>query len=181
MRRVYLLALVASPWLLTACGRQVEATPATSQILSSDTLHAIHDFQIEVQGYAPFYREENRDGHPGLAINSIIYEDEYAAADHVWQGPTGTYDVTLGIRAEFDGEPTYILMLNNTPVRLTVAPRTEIPIEGPVPHTWRGIVIQNGQTIRVVANNTTNGLLPEGDGTGYARGRWSYLILNRVQ
>lgn len=182
MRRVYLPALVMATWALLACTQEPSAAAAQSvQAMSVDTLHAIRDFVIEVEGYAPFYIEEERDGHPGLAINSIMYEGEYAAADHVWEGATGTYDVTIGIRGEFDGEPTYIFQLGNTPHRLTVAPRTEIPITAPIPHTWTGIQIANGQTIRLVANNATNGLLPEGDATGYARGRWSYLILTRTQ
>lgn len=183
MRRMFLPALVMLGLSSTGCTQApAEATTQqATQALSSDTLHAIRDFVLEVDGYAPFYIEEERDGFPGIAINSIMYEDEYAAADHVWQGETGVYNVTIGIRGEFDGEPTYIFQLGNTPHRLTVAQRTEIPITPPIPHTWRGIRIANGATIRIVANNTTNGLLPEGDGTGYARGRWSYLILDRIQ
>jgi hypothetical protein len=177
MRRMILPALVLAGVSVLA---PAEAMTQQTQAVSSDTLHAIRDFVLEVDGYAPFYIEEERDGFPGVAINSIQYEDQFGAADHVWQGETGVYNVTIGIRGEFDGEPTYIFQLGNTPHRLTVAPRTELPITPPIPHTWRSIPIANGQTIRIVVNNTTNGLLPEGDGTGYARGRWSYLILDRL-
>jgi hypothetical protein len=144
---------------------------------SADTLMAHRDFTIEVPGFAPYYIEENRDGHASIGINSVEYEGEYAAADHLWTGASGVYEVTIGIRPEFDGECVYILYINGTAQRLTVAMKTEVPIGPPTPHTWTDVAINTGDTIRISSNNATNGLLPEGEGTGFSRGRWSWLLL----
>lgn len=153
------------------------SSPSMDRLAVADTLDALTDFTLEVEGFAPYYREPMRDGHPGIAINSVEYEGEFAAADHVWTGAAGVFDLTLGIRPEFDGECTYILYINGTAQRLTVGKRTEVPIEPPTPHTWTGIALATGDTIRVSSNSATNGLLPEGEGTGFARGRWSWLVV----
>jgi len=156
----------------------VEASPLLHRSVQSvDTLNALTDFNLEVPGFAPYYIEQMRDGYPSIAINSIEYESQFAAADHVWTGASGVYDVTIGIRPEFDGECVYILYINGTAQRLTVAMKTEFPIGPPTPHTWTGVTINTGNTIRISSNNVTNGLLPEGDGTGFSRGRWSWLVL----
>lgn len=57
-----------------------------------DTLIGIQDFEhLEVEGYAPTYRDESRGV---IAINSIAYPGEFGTVETIWRKKSGVYDVT---------------------------------------------------------------------------------------
>jgi hypothetical protein len=142
------------------------------------TLRAIEDFpRLEVPGFVPFYIDETRQA---LAINSVQYPDTFAAAEAVWQGETGIYNVVIHTVPENDGENLYRLHVNGRLVGEFTNPK--VPVQwGLAIHAWPAIEIHSGDVIRVTANNGSNGVVPEGEGFAYARGRWTQLYLVKLR
>lgn len=179
MRRALLTAVVVSIGLvLTGTDAAGQEEIAESLPFDVDTLWAL-DFDIDVEGFVPYYEEPQRNG---IAINSIEYESEWGAADTEWQGGSGLHNVTIATVPEFDGECHYRLYVNRVPQGEFQNPETSVLIADPVPmHTWRRVRLNTGDTIRVTANTCSNGLIPEGDGYAWARARWSYLRVTQVE
>jgi hypothetical protein len=141
-----------------------------------DTLLSIKDFnRLEIDGYVPTYRDEQRNV---LAVNSILYEDMFGAAETEWEGNSGVYNVTIETMPEEDGESTYHLIINGEIKGEFTNPETDLAF-GHAVHKWENIRINNGDTIRIASNTHSNGLIPENDGFAWARGRWSKLILEK--
>ncbi|MEM6552537.1 MAG: VOC family protein [Planctomycetota bacterium] len=136
------------------------------------TLTARDDFpERDIEGFAPAYFDKGRNA---LAINSVRHPDTFAAAQGVFNGPTGTYDVTLVSLTEIDGESTYRLAVDGRRVA-----EVQNPDDGedftPHEHVIKGVAIQRGSVLQIAFNSVTNGKIPEGNGTAYARGRWREL------
>ena len=141
-------------------------------------LQAMEDFErIEIEGYVPKYRDSPRGV---LAINSISYEDMFGAAETEWEGSGGRYNVTIRTMPEEDGECTYKLYINGRLAGEFVNPETDLDF-GYAEHTWKRVRIRTGDTIRVTSNTHSNGLIPEGEGFAWARGRWSALVFESIR
>ncbi|WP_395257185.1 hypothetical protein [Halalkalibaculum sp. DA3122] len=165
-------------FLLIGCGRsEKQESSATIEVSQTDTLVAVQDFErLEVEGYVPAYRDESRGV---IAVNSIEYPDEFGAVETIWRGESGVYNVTIETMPEEDGESTYRLFINSEFKAEFVNPETDQPF-GNASHTWDKIEINSGDTLRIASNTHSNGLIPEGDGFAWARGRWSKLIFEPI-
>ncbi len=144
-------------------------------------LTAISDFEsIEIDGYIPYYRDN---GRQALAINAAKseYRSGYAAAEHRFQGDDGTYALTLYSMKETDGESEYMVSINGIEVLSSKNSPTQIDYSIREHHASKDVEIKNGDVIQVRSNAHTNGLIPEGDATAFARGRWTELMLIRSQ
>ncbi|WP_157971934.1 hypothetical protein [Pleomorphovibrio marinus] len=131
----------------------------------------------EVPGFVPFYKDK---GRAALAVNSIQYPDQWAAVQTAFEGPTGVYDLTLATLTEFDGEPSYKIRVQGRLVADYQHLYTGVDFQEDRA-TWKGVALEQGDILRVEANNASNGLVPEGDGFAYARGRWVQLEFRRTE
>jgi len=138
------------------------------------TLVAIRDFQaVESPDFVPFYRDNGREA---LAINSARHKDTFSAAQTIFAGESGTYDIILTTVAEKDGESTYRLVVGGKTVGTCTNPATERNYQ-PMDHTWRNVTIPKNDVIRVEFNTASNQKQPGGSGFDYSRGRWTKLVL----
>ncbi|MFP4172928.1 MAG: DUF5060 domain-containing protein [Candidatus Hydrogenedentota bacterium] len=135
-------------------------------------LSALADFDdIDVDGFVPAYRDEQRDA---LAIDPAQHKDEFAAARTEFEGPAGTYRVTLETIAENDGESTYRLVVNGEQVGAFQNPEVDSTYES-AETAWEDVVIGPGDTIQVEFNTATN------EADGWSRGRWTKLRFEAMQ
>jgi hypothetical protein len=135
-------------------------------------LRAIADFTISKEApYVPAYKDGKQQA---LAIDASRYKDKFAAAEAVFPGPSGTYDIVLTTLAETDGESTYQLLVNGTRVGEFQNPPTEEDYK-PVHHRWKQVPLKQGDVVKVAFSTHSNGRTPEGAGFAYARGRWRAL------
>jgi len=66
---------------------------------------AISDFpNRNISGFAPAYIDDTRNA---LAINASQYKNTFAAAEMIFNGESGAYNVSLNTLTEIDGESTY--------------------------------------------------------------------------
>jgi hypothetical protein len=157
---VWVTFLMLFPLLLNAQDRQ--------------ELVGIKDFSTEVKGFVPYYKDKER-----LAINAVLYKNEYAAAQSVFKGKSGRYDLSLQTLTETDGESTYKVRVNNKLIGEYQNPEGEdYALAG---KTWKNVPLKQGDVIQVESVAHSNGKIPEGDGFAYSRGRWTKLILQTLQ
>jgi len=147
--------------------------------ISAATFGAATDFTPATQAeFAPYYRET---GSPsasehGVAIDTVKHHAKPAAAEMVFNGTTGTYDVTLLAVAEEDGESVYRLVIDGRDHGTRRNPAQSAK-RVPVLHRWTGVSVPSGARVQLVFTGHTNGKIPEGSGTAWSRGRWRALTL----
>jgi hypothetical protein len=136
------------------------------------TLKAVTDFDYTVSGQTPYYKDGDF-----LAIDATKYKNIWATAEYVYTGKDYIYKATVSLRVENDGEPPARLLVNDEVVGDSIKPaytdgkwRTET-------HTWKDIILNNGDRIWVQTQAYSNQKVREGSGYGYGRGRWSQLVL----
>lgn len=135
------------------------------------------DFPNRNAGEVPYYADNNN-GALAIDASNVNYRDKFARATRTFDGTSGTYDVVLTTMTEEDGESTYRLLVNGVVVHSFVNPFVGegSPLDlQPHTHTWSGIAVSNGDTIAIESNTATNGEIPEGTGTAWARGRWQKI------
>ncbi|MBK1825466.1 DUF5060 domain-containing protein [Haloferula rosea] len=159
------------------------STPESDTTGGGETCYvydATSDFPDITSGDVDYYADN---GNDALAIAANIVENRtgFARASRAFDGPTGTYDVTITTMTEEDGESTYHLLVNGVQVATYTNPYVFVeqgnsPLDlQPHTHTWSGISIPNGATIAIESNADTNGEIPENGGTAWARGRWQQI------
>lgn len=145
------------------------------------TYDARTDFPSLDSGDVPYYKDNN---NGALAIDATIVENRnrFARASRTFDGVSGIYDATITTLTEEDGEGTYRLLVNGvivgTYLNTHIGAGSELDMQ-PETHTWYGLTFNQGDTIAVESITHTNGEIPEGDGTAWARGRWSQLSLTK--
>ena len=136
---------------------------------------AITDFPAINAGEVPYYKDTARNA---LAINAatVANRDKYARATVPFDGAAGVYDATITALGETDGECHYRFLVNGAVVG-TAQNRPTATDYVPQDHVFPNVNIPAGATIAVESDDVSNGLVPEGTGFGYARGRWTTLSL----
>ncbi len=142
---------------------------------------ALSDFPEIEGGEVPYYRDRGN-GALAIAANVIANRSGFARAERAFDGPAGTYRVTLTTMTEEDGESIYRLLVNGEIVATYRNPSVYDPPDSPLDlspntHIWEGIRVPSGASIAIESNADTNGEIPEGDGggTAWARGRWTQI------
>lgn len=104
------------------------------------------------------------------------------AAEETYTGPTGDYFIKLSAMGEPDGECNYEVFVNGTKIGEQKTTRifgTNTPAytveQLQINNT--AVELKNGDIIRVTFNQTSNDLVPEGNGFATARGRWRGIEL----
>lgn len=155
---------------IAACGFSVGAASDTRSYAATT------DFPVTDAGEVPYYSEAP--GRPSLAINAAIEEfrERYARATVVYDGNEGVHDITIVALAELDGEAEYRLLINDEVVGTATNPEVTRDYTV-VRHVFEDITVPVGAVLGVESLANTNGKIPEGDGTAFARGRWTTLEL----
>ena len=164
----------------------------TALLVSADTqpkvapviYTAVKDFPKTDGGEVPYKVPKASAWRQVLSINAAksAYRDKFARAEQVYHGETGTFDITIVTLTEFDGECVYRLRVDKKVIATFTNPR--VGKEGdfkPHRHTWKGVKLKSGVRLALESNTASNGLIPEGDGFAWARGRWSQLELSPSQ
>lgn len=144
-------------------------------------IEAVSEYDgLQEKGFVKPYIDKRR---KAIAINAAQFKGEFAAATYTFLGETGSYDVKLRALAELDGESQYRIAVNGQEVkevkRNPMIFGTGLPDYTPVTHTWKKLSLSKGDRIRVAASSETNGKIPEGQTTAYARGRFTQLIFEK--
>ncbi|ADE53448.1 hypothetical protein [Coraliomargarita akajimensis] len=161
--------------LLSSPGFMLEAVPKSEGSVSGQVFVAAVDFPIIDKGAVPYTKPKKG---KVLSINAAnpAYRDKFARAEMVYQGASGTYDITIVTLTEFDGECTYRLLIDGKPIRSFTNPRVDKSGDFKShTHTWKAVPIIQGVKLAIESNTASNDLIPEGDGFAWARGRWSEL------
>lgn len=145
------------------------------------TLSSFNDFLVyqNIDGYKNAYKDN---GNQCLAINAVQFKNEYAAAQTIFNGESGAYNITLTTLTEIDGESSYRLWVNNVLVGEYQNPETTTDY-APSTFSWANVTVNNGDVIQVDFNSHSNDKVLEGDGSGnyaYSRGRWTSVRLGPV-
>lgn len=138
-------------------------------------LNAIQDFTIDETSDAVYYTENKR-GTFAINAGKKDQRDKQAKAFTVFKGATGFYTGVLNTVAENDGESTYEIRINNDGLKKVKNPQA--------PESFKNtrlaigaLYLKQGDTITIGSKALTNGSIPEGDETAWARGRWRSLEL----
>lgn len=142
-------------------------------------MESVQDFpELTVDGFVPATKKKGKDV---LSVNAVQYKGVFAAAQGVFTGESGRYDVKINTLKEFDGESTYRIHVDGKWVGTYQNPRTDESGDfTPSDTTFLNVAVEKNAKIRVEFNSHTNGLVPEKGGTAYARGRWSSLVFDPV-
>ncbi len=149
-----------------------EAKPGKDDYL----FKAIEDFKpTSKEGYGEVYIDK---GRKAIAVNAAKEElrKVWSAAEMKFTGNSGTYNITLKTLTETDGESPYRLFINEERIGNFTNSGTAIDYS-PTYASFENVKIKRGDTIRVESKPATNGLIPEGDGTAWSRGRWVSVML----
>ncbi len=152
---------------------------ASTSLAQTIELQAITDFPVIDSGEVPYYKDIAGERNV-LAINAADenYREKFARADHVFSGASGVYTVTIRALGEIDGDCEYRLLVNGVLIGSMANPSVEEDYTV-VDHAFEGVAIATNDVISVESNALSNGLIPEGDGFAFARGRWRTLILDQ--
>ncbi|MDU0355004.1 hypothetical protein RS130_14810 [Paraglaciecola aquimarina] len=90
-----------------------------------------------------------------------------------------SFKMKLVTLTELDGESEYRVLLNGKLLGEFKNPETKIDYQEAVFDVGM-VELKKGDVITVQSNAVTNGKIPEGDITAFARGRWRGLVLQQV-
>lgn len=150
-----------------------DGTPAPSSVI----MKAI-EFTNKSAGQVPFYVDGQR-----LAIDAAktSYRDKWAAATSPFKGATGTYNIVFSAMYEGDGDSKYALKIGTDSVgnfqcaSAWTGKSQTIPDYTIYDHTFRGVTVTQGTSVKVYAMCNSNGKVPEGASFAWSRGRWAQL------
>lgn len=141
--------------------------------------NAVEDFEaVTVPELGTVYVDKWRNVL-GVNAGDVSLRDIFSPAAMTFEGESGIYDLELKTMTEIDGESFYRLMINGEQFgRIYKNPESIIDYS-PSFYKWRSVRIKKGDTIRIDSMPATNGKIPEGDETAWARGRWVEITLTR--
>lgn len=168
------LTLFIAPFLMAQAESAKDGNPSTVYV-------AVKDFPKTDGGEVPYQVPGKEKWRQVLSINAgnPAYRDKFARAERVFEGATGSYDVTITTLTEFDGECVYRILVDGKVVGSFTNPR--VGDEGDFKHhkhTWKKVALKQGSKLAIESNTASNDLIPEGDGFAWARGRWSQIELS---
>lgn len=140
-------------------------------------IRAVSDFDRSEADPVPYYEHKSMQA---LAVNAAKknYRNKFAKAVYVHGSKQPSrHAMTLVTLTEVDGESRYQVLLNDRLLGEFTNPETEKDYQEAyfkIPETE----LKPGDIITVKSMAVTNGKIPEGDGTAYARGRWRGLVLH---
>ncbi|WP_299062034.1 hypothetical protein [uncultured Polaribacter sp.] len=141
-------------------------------------LNAITDFNpVKREGIAPFYKHKKKNA---LAINAVIYKNLFSAANTVFKGKSGLYDIDLTTLKETDGESFYKIFVNDSLLKVFQNSATEIDYE-PSIFTVKNVKLKKDAVLEVQFNSHSNLKIPENDSFAFSRGRWTSLTLIPIE
>ncbi|MDQ8180620.1 hypothetical protein [Pelagicoccus sp. SDUM812005] len=138
--------------------------------------HATEDFEIDSSAAVPYYLHQQK-GALAIDATKLEYRNKFARASKVFSRKKAqTVDLALVTLAETDGESEYRVLINDKLIGSFKNPETSEDYKE-VTFTIPQVTLNPGDVVSVESNAVTNGKIPEGDGTAFARGRWIGLAL----
>ncbi len=143
-----------------------------------EKIHQVPEkWNLTVKGFSTAYFDNVREA---IAVNTVEQPtDKWAAATTLFENSSGVYTIRFTSLLESDGECSYILKIGSNKVMDFQNPRIygkEIEEYAPHVEEVENISIEKDDLIRVEFLPHSNGLVPEGDGFGFARARWKSNI-----
>lgn len=136
------------------------------------------EWDLSVEGFSPAYYDKARNA---IAVNTVEQPTEqWAAASTTFEQPSGVYSIRFTSLLESDGECTYVVIIGGKKVMKFQNPRIygkDVEEYAPHEEVVENITIEKGSSISVEFLPHSNGLVPEGDGFGFARARWKSDIM----
>jgi len=161
---------------ILACSLLYWLAPAASYAQTIE-LQAVEDFINLDSGEVPYYLDL-AGSRNALAINAAReeYRGKFARAEYEFLGSDGLYDITIKALGEIDGDCEYRLLVNGVEIGAAINPPVAEDYQV-IEHTFVGVSLNFASTIAVESNAVSNGIIPEGDGFAFARGRWRSLVI----
>ncbi|SIS47729.1 hypothetical protein SAMN05421766_102165 [Zobellia uliginosa] len=132
-------------------------------------LIGVKDFEmLQIDPFVTPYKDHSRNA---VAIDAVVYKNEFAATQKVFKGITDHYNITLTTLTEEDGESTYRLKIDGKLIGEFQNPETARDM-APYSRTFKNVPVKTGDIIQIESNTHSNGKIPEDDAYAYARGRW---------
>lgn len=135
------------------------------------------NWNLNVKGFSPAYYDKVREA---IGINTVEQPtDQWAAATTSFEHPSGVYTIRFTSLLESDGECSYILRIGGKNVLGFQNPSIygeDIEEYAPHEEEVKHVTIEAGSLIQVEFLPHSNGLVPEGDGFGFARARWKSTV-----
>lgn len=139
-------------------------------ILNCETFEPIDMDYTAIKGFAEAQKKNISD----VDVLQAPYGSEIAAVQLIYRGTQGNANFTLNTMLEKGGESTYRLKLNGEQIAEVTNDRiqdTEIENYTIQSHAiYQETLLNNGDTIQIEFNSTSNGLVSEGDSTASAHG-----------
>lgn len=166
----FCLLIMMSGFVFYGCENKTNCDPFS--------VSAIDEFSaVEKEGFSPFYIHR---GVNALAVNSEMFENDYAIAEYKFQQKKGEYNIKITTVLEVDGESTYQLFINNKQVAQLVNEETEVDLVEKT-YDFGKFKLHQDDVIGIAFNNISNEKIIENEGQfAFARGRWKNLIFERV-
>lgn len=137
----------------------------------------LEKWNLTVDGFSKAYFDRARGA---IAVNTVEQPtDKWAAAYTLFTQSSDRYTIRFTSLLESDGESSYRVHVDDKQVLEFQNPSIygkDIPEYAPHMVEVRNVDIKSGSKIQVEFLPHSNGLVPEGDGFGYARARWSNHI-----
>jgi hypothetical protein len=136
---------------------------------------ALVDFPNIAAGEVPYYKD-NANNVLAIDASKVAQRGKFARAERTFTGKAGTYDIIISTLGEVDGEPTFRVLVNGVKVGEYQNPRVTKDYDV-FTKTFAKINVPANAVIAVESNTHSNGLIPEGTGFAWARGRWTQIEL----
>lgn len=178
MKKILTVLLIA--YLPMACTTNTQSPPRVSATQNTIVYDATEDFSVLDAGQVPYYIDTRNDS---LGIDARVEEYRHmnARAWREFNGKPGLYDISITVLTEEDGEPLFRLIRNGQVIKTYrasyIGHGSKRDLQ-PETHTWGRIALKPGDKIGIESMAMTNGEIPEGTGTAWARGRWRQLELS---
>lgn len=167
--------LLVAVSLLLCCSAIVFAQKDTCIAINSEMWKPIQDL-------SPSYIDK---ANKAFAINTVKNNpDGWAAMQYVYTGECKKLVLTLTTLQETDGESYYKVYHNDKLLLEVQNPRihgTQIPEYAPHQFFSKKVKLEEGDSIQVHFKPHSNGLVPEGEGFGYARARWRSVSIGKCK
>jgi hypothetical protein len=137
------------------------------------------DYQVE--SFVPGYFQKEIGAY---AVNTLKQPtDKWAAANYIFEGKTGIYNLEFTSILEIDGESSYKIFVDNKEILSVKNPRIFDKADDYKHYKWKAekIKIKRGALIQVQFMPDSNKLIPEKGGFAFARGRWTNVEFIKVK
>ncbi|MGJ8681079.1 hypothetical protein [Paraglaciecola sp.] len=139
-------------------------------------LNSKDDFEYE-NGTSDVYYFDKWRGVLGINAGKPELRNKFISASYTHKKPKPqSFNMKLVTLTELDGESEYKVLLNGKVIGEFKNPETNVDY-AEAEFDLGLVELKNGDKLTIQSNAVTNGKIPEGDITAFARGRWRGVVL----